>query len=138
MATQIQKVMYEGYLAADPEMRFLPNGTAVTNFRIGSTRQWKTKDGEKQKETTWIRISAWGAQAEIVNEYASKGDLVIVEGRLNPDKESGGPKVFTRNDGSAGASFEVTAFPNGIRILGKRQTPQVSQQEENDDGDLPY
>jgi single-strand DNA-binding protein len=135
MASQIQKIMYEGYLAADPEMRFLPSGQAVTNFRMGSTRQWKSKDGQVQKETTWFKVSVWGAQAEIVNQYASKGDLVIVEGRLKPDKETGGPIVFSRNDGSAGASYEITADPFGVRILGKRNA--VSADVESDVEDSP-
>jgi single-strand DNA-binding protein len=139
MASQIQKVIYEGYLAADPEMRFLPSGQPVTNFRIGSTRQWKSKDGEVQKETTWIRVDVWGAQAEIVNQYAHKGDLVIVEGRLKPDKTTGGPNIFTRNDGSSGASYEVTAEPYGVRILGRfeKRNAEISEEDYSSD-EVPF
>lgn len=138
MASQIQKVIYEGYLAADPEMRFLPSGQPVTNFRMGSTRQWKSKAGEVQKETTWIRVDVWGAQAEIVNQYAHKGDLVIVEGRLKPDKETGSPNVFTRNDGSSGASYEVTADPYGVRIFGRFEKRNAEPIEDSSSDEVPF
>jgi single-strand DNA-binding protein len=134
MANQIQKVEYEGYLTADPVMRFLPSGTPVTNFTIGSNNQYTDKDGKKVKETTWIRVSAFGKQAEIVNEYCIKGSWVIVEGRLKPDAETGGPRMYTGNDGVMRTSFEVTANPMGIRIL----KGKPFENEAEDDGGLPY
>ena len=98
-----------GNLGRDPEMRYLPNGTAVTNFNMAVNRQWKDKEGETVKETIWLRVSVFGKQAEAVNQYKTKGDLVLVKCRLNPDPETGGPKIYTRNDGSPGANFEVIA-----------------------------
>ena len=60
----------------------------------------------------------WGKQAEAVNQYLSKGRQVLVEGRLRPDPETGGPRIYFRQDGTAGASFEVVAHM--VRFLGGR------------------
>jgi single-strand DNA-binding protein len=103
-----QKNIYIGNLGSDPEMRFLPNGTPVTNFNLATNRTY-THNGEKVKETTWLRISAWGRQAETCNQYLRRGAKVLVEGRLKPDPETGGPRIYQRQDGTYGASFEVDA-----------------------------
>jgi single-strand DNA-binding protein len=104
-----QKITIVGNLGRDPEMRYTPGGQAVTNFTVASNRQYTASSGERVKETTWFRISAWGRQAETVNQYLKTGSQVLVEGRMTPDKESGGPRVWTRQDGTSAASFEVTA-----------------------------
>ncbi|MBN1180512.1 MAG: single-stranded DNA-binding protein, partial [Anaerolineae bacterium] len=80
-----------------------------------SSRKWTGQNGEQQEETVWFRVAVFGAQAESCYRYLSKGRAVLVEGRLRPD-ESGNPRTFTRNDGSTGASFEVTA--QTVRFLG--------------------
>lgn len=136
MASQIQRVEYEGYLVADPEMRFTPSGQAVTNFRIGSNREWKNQAGEKQKETTWLKVTAWGNLAEIVNNYCKKGYHVIVFGRLKPDA-NGNPSTFQRNDGTTGSSFELTA--QEVRILTTlTDTSPGDPSPAEQNGDLPY
>lgn len=104
-----QKITIVGNLGRDPEMRYTPGGQAVTNFTVASNRQYTASSGERIKETTWFRISAWGRQAETVNQYLKTGSQVLIEGRMTPDKESGGPRVWTRQDGTSAASFEVTA-----------------------------
>lgn len=104
-----QKITIVGNLGRDPEMRYTPGGQAVTNFSVATNRQYTASSGERIKETTWFRVSAWGRQAETCNQYLSTGSQVLVEGRMTPDKDSGGPRVWTRQDGSSAASFEVTA-----------------------------
>lgn len=104
-----QRITIVGNLGRDPEMRYTPSGQAVTNFSVATNRQYTTSNGEKVKETVWFRVSAWGRQAETCNQYLNTGSQVLVEGRLTPDRETGGPRVFTRNDGTTGASFEITA-----------------------------
>jgi single-strand DNA-binding protein len=104
-----QKIVLVGNLGRDPEMRYLPNGQAVTNFNMATNRSYTNSNGERVKETTWFRISAWGRQAETCNQYLKTGSKVLIEGRLNPDQETGGPRVFQRQDGSHGSSYEVTA-----------------------------
>ena len=104
-----QKLVIVGNLGKDPEMRYTPGGQAVTNFSIATNRQYTASSGEKVKETTWFRVSAWGRQAETCNQYLNKGSQVLVEGRMNPDKETGGPRLWESNDGSMRSSFEVSA-----------------------------
>lgn len=104
-----------GNLGRDPEMRYLPDGTAVTNLNVACNRKWSGSDGAAQEQTIWYRISVWGKQAEACNQYLEKGRQVLVEGLLTPDKETGSPRVFTRQDGTTGASFEVRA--NLVKFL---------------------
>jgi len=134
MASQIQELKYEGYLCADPEMKYLETGVAVTNFRIGSTYQWKDKGGETHKVTTWLKVAAFGALGEIVNSICAKGSWVIVTGRLRPDSETGNPGVFQKQSGEAGATYDVIA--DKVRILKGKDFEKSSSQD--DYGDLPY
>jgi single-strand DNA-binding protein len=114
-----QQIILVGNLGGDPEMRYLPNGTAVTNFSLATNRKWKGSDGQMQEETVWWRISVFGSQAEACNQYLSKGRQVLVEGRMRPDPNTGGPRVWQRNDGGYGASYELSA--QTVRFLGGRQ-----------------
>lgn len=110
-----QKIIIVGNLGRDPEMRYMPDGTAVTNFSVASSRKWTGQDGKSHDETTWFRIEVWRRQAETVNQYLSKGSKVLVEGRIKPDPSTGGPRIWTRQDGTTSASFEVVA--ETIRFL---------------------
>jgi len=112
-----QKLVIVGNLGQDPEMRYMPDGQAVTNFSLACNRRWNDRaTGEQQEEVTWYRVSVWGRQAEAANQYLSKGRQVLIEGRLRPDPNTGGPRLWTRNDGSIGASFEVVA--DRVQFLG--------------------
>ncbi|HNS38476.1 MAG TPA: single-stranded DNA-binding protein [Anaerolineaceae bacterium] len=105
-----QKVQIIGHLGRDPEARFTGSGQQVCNFSVATTRTYPGADGAQKKETTWFKVVAWGKLAEICNQYLHKGSKVLVEGRLVVDPTTGGPKIFKRQDGSAGASFELTAL----------------------------
>ena len=113
-----QKVVIVGHLGRDPEMRYTPQGTPVTNFSVATNYKWTGADGTPAEETTWFRVSAWGKLGEICNQYLSKGRQVLVEGRLRPDPETGAPRLWTGNDGITRASFEVHA--NTVKFLGRR------------------
>ncbi len=104
-----QSITIIGWLGRDPEMRYMPNGDPVTSMNVATDRQYNDKSGQKVKETTWFRVSVFGKQAENVNQYLHKGSMVLVEGRLNVDVKTGGPKTFTRQDGTVGASYEIVA-----------------------------
>ncbi len=101
------KLQIIGNLGRDPEMRYTPSGQAVTSFSVAATRTWKNAAGEKQKETTWVRMTAWGKLAEVCSQYLAKGKKIFAEGRLVVDSQ-GNPKTFQRNDGTTGAAFEMT------------------------------
>jgi single-strand DNA-binding protein len=112
------KVIIVGYLGRDPEMRYTADGTPVTNFSVAASRKWNRPDGTQVDETVWFRVSAWRRLAETCNQYLQKGRLVLIEGRLQPDPATGGPRIWTGNDGVARASFEMTALT--VRFLGGR------------------
>ncbi len=101
-------IIIVGNLGKDPEMRYLASGQAVTNFSVATNRQYTGSDGQPVKETIWFRVAVWGKQAESSNQYLKKGSKVLVEGRLTPDPATGGPRLWTRQDGTAASSYEVT------------------------------
>lgn len=112
-------IIIVGYIGKDPEMRYTPAGQAVTNFSIAANRQYTSSGGEQVKETIWFRVSVWGKTAENCNQYLHKGSLVLVEGRLVCDPKTGSPRLYTRQDGSPGTAFEVSA--NTVRFLSGRE-----------------
>lgn len=112
------KVVIVGNLGRDPEMRYTPDGTPVTNFSVATNRRWNNPDGTQNEETIWFRVTAWRQLAEVCNQYLSKGRQVLVEGRMTPDRETGGPRVWVGQDGQPRASFEVTALT--VKFLGGR------------------
>ena len=113
-----QLLILVGNVGKDPEMKYTPSGQAVTSFSMATTHQYTNAGGERVKETTWFRVSVWGKSAEAVNQYVKKGSKVYVEGRLVADKTTGGPKVWQKQDGTSGASFDVTA--NTVKFLDSR------------------
>lgn len=113
-----QRLVLVGNLGRDPEMRYTPNGTPITNFPMATSRKWTDAQGQLKEETAWFRISVYGKQAENCNQYLSKGQKVLVEGTLIVDEKTGGPRVFQRKDGTAGASFEVRATT--VRFLSRK------------------
>jgi single-strand DNA-binding protein len=135
------KLIIVGNLGKDPEMRYTQDGTPVTNFSIASNRRWNGPDGQQNEETIWFRVTAWRRLAETCNEYLKKGRQVLVEGRLQPDPDTGGPRLWTGNDGAARASFEVTAV--NIRFLSGGNRGEASSEppgappEESDD-EIPF
>jgi single-strand DNA-binding protein len=82
---------------------------------IATSRKWTDASGQLKEETAWFRVSVFGKQAETCNQYLTKGARVLVEGELVIDEKTGGPRVYTRKDGTAGASFEVRG--NLVRFL---------------------
>jgi len=104
-----QKVIIVGNLGRDPEMRYTADGTPVTNLNVATNRRWNNADGSKGEETVWFRVTAWRRQAETVAQYLHKGSQVMVEGRMTPDKATGGPRTWQAQDGSWRASYEMTA-----------------------------
>lgn len=111
-------IIIVGNLGREPEMRYTPGGQAVTNFSVATNRQYQGTDGNMVKETIWFRISVWGKQAESCNTYLHKGSKVLIEGRLQPDPATGGPRIWNRQDGTPNASYEVTA--STVRFLSSR------------------
>ena len=93
----LNKVELIGRVGADPERRFMPNGGAVVNFSLATTRQWKDKNsGERVEKTEWHRVVSYGKLAEIINDYVKKGRLIRVEGRIETQEyEKDGIKRYS-------------------------------------------
>ena len=125
-------IIIVGYLGRDPEMRYTPAGQAVTNFSVATSRKYTDSNNQQVNETTWFRISAWGKQAETCNQYLKKGSRVLVEGRLVPDPNTGSPRMWTRQDGTTSASFEVSA--STVRFLSSRGETDTGAQDTDTPG----
>ena len=126
-----QHLIIIGNLGRDPEMRYTPSGTPVTTLSVATNRTYKDSNGQQVKETTWFRVSVFGKTAENCAQYLQKGRMVLVEGRLTPDKQTGGPRIWDKQDGTKAASFEVFAtnvrfMPSGQRAEGG---PPVTDEE---------
>ncbi len=81
----VNKVMVAGRLTADPELRYLPSGTALVKLRLAVSRYFKGKDGERKEETMYIDATAWDKQAEYLGQRLRQGSAVLVEGALKQD-----------------------------------------------------
>lgn len=96
----VNKVILVGNLGKDPDVRALPNGQAVTNFSVATTRRFKGADGSRQEKTEWHNITVFGKQAEIAGQYLTKGKLIYLEGRIETqswdDKNTGEKKYRTQ------------------------------------------
>lgn len=78
----LNKVFLMGNLTRDPELRYTPNGTAVTSFGIAVSRNWTSPDGESKEDVCFVDVSMFGKRAEVISEYFSKGSPIFIEGRL--------------------------------------------------------
>jgi len=108
----VNKVIIVGNLGKDPEVRYMPSGSALCNVSVATTRQWKDKvSGEKQQETEWHRVTFFDRMAEIAGEYLKKGSAVYVEGRLKTRK-------YTDKDGVEKYSTDIVATE--MQLLGGR------------------
>ncbi len=130
-----QQIIIVGNLGKDPEMRYTPSGTPVTSMNVATNRKYTGSDGQVVKETTWFRVSVFGKMAETCAQYLKKGSAVLVEGRLTPDKTSGGPRTYQRQDGTMGATYEV--FANTVRFLSSRGEGGPSPASAPSEDDVP-
>jgi single-strand DNA-binding protein len=132
-----QTIILIGNLGKDPEMRFTPSGQPVTTLSVATNRRYNNTNGQPVKETTWFRITVWGKQAEACNQHLHKGSRVLVEGRLTPDPETGGPHIW-ENNGKYGASFEVTT--SAVRFVSSREDTDESETPMNtsNESDIPF
>ncbi len=110
----LNKVFLIGNLTRDPELRYIPSGTAVATFTVASGRTYTSASGEKREETCFVRVVSWARQAELCGEYLSKGSPVFVEGRLQS-------RSWETPDGQKRSTLEVVA--QNIQFLSKGPRP---------------
>ncbi len=127
-----------GNLGRDPEMNYTPSGQACTRMSVATNRKYKSGEGALIEEATWFNVTAWGRHAENCNQYLQRGSRVFIKARLTPDADTGGPRIWNRQDGTPGASYDVTV--KEIVFLGragegrKAETGGVIVQ----DDDIPF
>jgi single-strand DNA-binding protein len=107
----VNKVILVGRLGRDPETRYTGGGQAVANFSVATDETYKDRNGERQKRTEWHRITVWGKQAEIAQQYLKKGALVFIEGRIQS-------REWQDKEGQKRTSYDIIA--NNFRMLGGR------------------
>jgi single-strand DNA-binding protein len=112
MARGVNKVIVVGNLGQDPETRYMPSGSAVTNLRVATNESWKDKQtGEQKDRTEWHRVAMFGRLAEIAAEYLRKGSQVYIEGKLRTRK-------WQDKDGNDRYTTEIVA--DEMQMLGGR------------------
>jgi len=126
----MQKTTLIGNLGRDPEMRYMPSGQAVTNFSVAVNDSYTNKAGEKIETTTWFRISTFGRLAEVCNQYLHRGSKIYAEGKLSVDSSTGGPRVWSKKDGTPSASFELVAAK--VEFLSSKRAEEPPQVEAED------
>lgn len=109
--SSLNKTLLIGNLGRDPEVRYMPDGTAVANISLATTSSYKDKAAVKQDVTEWHRVSFFGRLAEIAGEYLKKGSQIYVEGSLQTRK-------WTDKDGVEKYTTEIRA--NELKMLGGR------------------
>ncbi|MGZ4960525.1 MAG: single-stranded DNA-binding protein, partial [Methylomonas sp.] len=119
----LNKVMLIGNLGADPEVRYMPSGDAITNVRLATTRRWKDRNtNERKEETEWHRVVFFGQLAKIAGEYLKKGSQIYVEGRIRTQKWQG-------QDGQDRYTTEIVA--ESMNMLGSRSGGTASYADSN-------
>src|ERR1700688_2145014 len=108
----LNRVLLIGNLTRDPEVRYTPKGTAVTEIGLAVNRIYSGEDGEKKEETTFVDVTLWGRTAEIAGEYLKKGRPVFIEGRLQLD---------TWDDKQSGQKrSKLKVVGEGLQLIGSR------------------
>ena len=113
----LNKVFLMGNLTRDPELRYIPSGSAVASFTVAMNRVFKLQTGEKKEEVSFVRVVVWGRMAETCSEYLKKGRPVFVEGRLQSRSWDGA-------DGQKRNTLEVIA--SSVQFLGSAQGAAAS------------
>ena len=131
----VNKVILVGNLGQDPEERFTPQETAVTNLSIATNETWKNQNGEPQDRTEWHRIVMYGKMAETAAEYMKKGQMVYVEGRLETNEWEDQNQVKRKTTQVRCDNFTML----GRRQEGSQITESAgSEQVESSDDDIPF
>ena len=131
----MNKAILIGRLGKDPELKSTPSGTAVANFSMATTERYTDKQGEKQEQTEWHRITVWGKLAEICNEYLSRGSQVALEGRIQT-------RDWEDKDGNKRYTTEIIA--NNVEFLGSNKTQEhpsgatTKAFEADEDSNIPF
>ncbi len=156
MAKSVNKVILLGNVGKDPEVKFLPSGSAVANFTLATSEKFKDKSGQSQERTEWHNLVAYQKLAEIIRDYVKKGSKLYVEGRIQTrswdDQASGQKKYRTEiivNDmsllsgrgeegGSGGGNYARSGNTASFDQRGSTPAEDYGQSAEITDDDIPF
>lgn len=139
----LNKVMLIGNVCADPDIRYMPSGDPIATMNIATNRRWKDKNGQKQEESEFHRVTFFGGQAKVCADYVRKGSKLYIEGRIKTDKyQKDGVDVY--RTGIIGESLQMldsrSSGQNNSNNVNR--TEQKPQQHDNsagfDDTDIPF
>ena len=129
----LNKIMIIGNVGTDPEMRFTPNGSPVTSFRMATSRTYTSTEGERKQETEWFTVTAWNKLAESCNQFLTKGRRAYVEGRLRT-------RTWEGQDGQKRTRVEIMA--ERVLFLDRQGTAPLSEETRTEEAvteeDLPF
>jgi len=127
------KLIIVGHLTKDPVLSYTPNQTAVVEFGIATNRNWTGQDGQKQEEVLFVDCVMYGKRASAIREYCSKGDPLLVEGRLKLD-------TWQAQDGTNRSKHRVIV--ENFQFMGspkdKPQEPQQAKPDVDEDPEIPF
>lgn len=106
------KVILMGNLTRDPQLKYLPSNMAVCEFGLAVNHRWRDRDGNQREEVCFVDLSAFGRQAEVINQYMSKGKPILIEGRLKHD-------TWTGQDGQKRSKHSVVV--DNFQFVGSRE-----------------
>lgn len=115
----VNKVILIGNLGADPEIKYLPSGSAVANLRLATTESYTTREGERVKQTEWHNVELWEGLAKIAEQYLKKGNSVYIEGKLKTES-------WQDSDGNTRSKTKIRGI--NLTLLGGR--PQASTEDD--------
>ena len=124
----LNSVFLIGRLTRDPELRYVPSGSAVTNLGLATSRVFTTQAGERKEEVCFVRITVWGKQAENCSQYLTKGSLIFVEGRLRSSS-------WETESGEKRNRMEVVA--RRIQFLDKKPAEAPPVEESKEEAGIP-
>ena len=134
----VNKVILIGNLGRDPEVRYMPDGTAIATLALATTEKFKDKDGAPHESTEWHRVSFFGRTAEVCQQYLKKGSSIYVEGSLKTrkwqDKETGADRYTTEIRGS---NLTMLGGRNGNNEQGSEDHGVASNQDYQSDVPAP-
>jgi single-strand DNA-binding protein len=130
-----QQTTIIGNLGGTPDMKYLNNGKAVTNFSVATSENWTDQNGEKHEKTTWWRVAVFGKSAEACNNFLSKGSRVMVQGRVNATPE-GNPRIWQDASGNSRASFELNA--DTVKFLTPKGGGNGGESQVEEEESLPF
>ena len=133
----VNKVILIGNLGQDPESRFTPSGTAVTNLSVATNESWKDQSGESQDRTEWHRIVMYGKMAETASEYMKKGQMVYIEGRLQTNEWEDQNQIKRKSTQVRCDNFTMLGRRNDNSSNYSEEQKEKFSSNDNDD-DIPF